>query len=139
MLRKFAFLSGVEKKDRRALKRAWNVVPGPERYTKRQATLKTNIRLATALALKQEVERNRSVRRHTMADGTQVLWFASDQVVGEATLYARMKDGKDIVVARTAETVPDDGVLIDRPTFDKFWAFAVDDAIDPAHMAMLNS
>jgi hypothetical protein len=59
-------------------------------------------------------------------------------MLNEATMYARTKGGGDILVERTSGLVPDEGVLVDARSFDRFWEFAVDDGIPLAHFELLN-
>lgn len=138
MIRKNASLSGFEKKEARGMKRRWQNLPGNEKALLRRKMTKVNGQLAMALKMKHDIERNRSVRRHTMADGTKVLWFMSDTLPGEASIYMMSTNGADVWMNRTSKDVPDYGIDTIPPVFNKFWEFATEDTIPLPHFNRLH-
>lgn len=93
--------------------------------------------LQASESLKKSVQEDKTIRRRTLAGGSgvEVLWFASDSLPGEASIY--YKDGPvvEAVVTHPEITTP---IPKTEEAFLRMWEIAIDEPLPDHHQEALN-
>ena len=130
IIKKYAFFTDKTRAQRREMKRVWQTLSHRERRVLANRLKIENDRMGTSLRIKTEIQNNRSLRKHTMGDGTKVLWMQSEKHPGEAGILFR----KGSLV--WGNTTSPDVLLQVNPTehaFGSLWDAAVEDPMPQEH------